>query len=198
MKTQFIVTQYGKELSSSKYTWDDDTKTFSSEENNLVLVFETSRVTFKTGYNCTFNTGGYCTFDTGSYCTFDTGSSCTFKTGFNCTFKTGAECTFDTSANCTFDTGAYCIFKTCANCTFKTGSNCTFDTSNNCTFNTGSNCVIIRRDIFEIIHPDNGVEIKLNKYLIKGFSKVKEKVELTLKEVSDKLGIPLDQLRIKD
>jgi len=35
----FTVTQYGKELEKSKYTFDEETKTFSSKENNLVLDF---------------------------------------------------------------------------------------------------------------------------------------------------------------
>jgi hypothetical protein len=95
------VTQYGKELDKSKYTWDKENKVFSTEENNLVLDFSdysevifntSSHCIFKTGSNCTFNTGSHCTFKTGDYCTFKTGSYCIFKTGFNCIFKTGANC----------------------------------------------------------------------------------------------------------
>jgi hypothetical protein len=81
----FSVTQNGKSLSKSKYSWDEKTKVFSTDEDNLVLDFSD-------GSYCTFKTGSYCTFDTGSYCTFKTGSYCTFKTGHNCTFKTGDNC----------------------------------------------------------------------------------------------------------
>ena len=90
MKT---VTQFGKELDKSSYSWNESTRTFSSNENNLVLDFNNiDNVTFKTGYDCTFKTGSNCTFDTGFNCIFKTGSGCTFKTGFNCTFKTGYNC----------------------------------------------------------------------------------------------------------
>ena len=89
----FSVAQNGKVLDVSKYNWNEETKVFSSKENNLVLYFsEYSRCTFKTGYYCTFITGACCTFDTGTHCTFDTSSNCTFKTSDNCTFKTGEKC----------------------------------------------------------------------------------------------------------
>jgi hypothetical protein len=35
----FTVTQFGKDLPKSKYTWDEKSKTFSSIEDNLVLDF---------------------------------------------------------------------------------------------------------------------------------------------------------------
>ena len=71
------VLQNGKPISLDKFEWNEETKTFSSAKNGLVLDF--------TGIDgCTFDTGSYCTFKTGSYCTFDTGWDCTFKTGENC------------------------------------------------------------------------------------------------------------------
>jgi len=98
------ITQNGKELDASKYSWDEKTKTFSTNENNLVLDFsdfsEYNGVTFNTGSGCTFNTGSHCTFKTGYSCTFNTGSGCTFNTGFGCTFKTYSNCTFKTGDNC--------------------------------------------------------------------------------------------------
>ena len=35
----FTVTQKGKPLNKKLYTWDESTKTFSSNENDLVLDF---------------------------------------------------------------------------------------------------------------------------------------------------------------
>jgi len=65
----FTVTQYGKELEKSKYTFDEETKTFSSKENNLVLDFSKIKwITFKTASDCTFKTSSDCTFDTGFNC----------------------------------------------------------------------------------------------------------------------------------
>ena len=93
MSIKFSVTQNSKKLPKSKYTWDEKTKTFSSEEKNLVLDFKgVSDCTFKTGEGCTFKTGWGCTFKTGWGCTFKTGSDCTFKTGWGCTFDTGSDC----------------------------------------------------------------------------------------------------------
>ena len=143
---KFSVTRNGKPLDPSLYTWDEETQTFSTTEENLLLDFsEYSNCTFKTGSNCTFKTGSNCTFVTGWGCTFDTGSDCTFDTGSNCTFVTGSDCTFDTGSNCTFDTGW--------DCTFVTGWDCTFVTGSGCTFVTGSDCVIVRRGVLEYFSP---------------------------------------------
>ena len=148
----FSVTQNGKALDSSKYQWNEEAKTFSSKEDNLVLDFSE--------------------YDS---CTFDTGSHCTFKTGSCCTFDTGSHCTFDTSYGCTFDTGTHCTFDTGDNCTFITDYDCTFKTGYNCTFNTGSYCVIVRRDVCEIIQLIPNQTIKLNGYKIKGYTVIEEK-----------------------
>ena len=92
-EVQQRVLQNGKPLPLDKFEWDEKTKTFSSNEDGLVLDFAgISNCTFVTGWNCTFKTGGNCTFDTGDGCTFDTGGNCTFDTGSDCTFKTGSEC----------------------------------------------------------------------------------------------------------
>ena len=98
----FKVTQNGKTLSKDKYTWDKNTKTFSTIENNLVLDFSGID-------NCIFKTGADCAFKTGSECTFDTGSSCAFKTGASCAFKTGYDCIFKTDSDCKFKTGSDCV-----------------------------------------------------------------------------------------
>jgi hypothetical protein len=148
----YKVTQYGLELHPSKYKFEENTKMFSSLENDLILDFSTlSNCTFVTGSNCTFVTGSNCTFNTDSSCTFNTGPNCTFYTGHSCTFntdavcvfKTGSSCTFDVGHSCTFDVGHSCTFNTGSNCTFNTGSHCTFDTSSYCTFDTSSNCTFV-------------------------------------------------------
>jgi len=86
----------GKPLSLDLFTWDEETYTFSSDQNDLVFDF-------KDVYRCTFSTGWYCTFNTGKGCTFKTGSECTFNTFSNCTFHTGSECTFHTGDGCAFN-----------------------------------------------------------------------------------------------
>ena len=109
-EVQQRVLQNGKPLKLDKFSWDEKTNTFSSDEDDLVIDFnDIDYCTFKTGSYCIFDTGSDCTFKTGSYCTFDTGSYCTFDTGSDCTFKTGSNCTFDTGSNCIFDTGSDCV-----------------------------------------------------------------------------------------
>ena len=111
------ITQNGKELDTSKYSWDKKTKIFSTLESNLSLDFsDYFGVTFKTDFNCTFHTGPDCTFHTGSYCTFNTGNNCAFNTGSDCTFNTGYNCTFKTGNDCTFKTGDNCV---CIRCDVK-------------------------------------------------------------------------------
>ena len=74
---KFSVTKNGVALDKSLYTWDEATKTFSSDQNELVLDFANID-------GCTFTTGRSCTFNTGYDCTFNTGYGCTFNTGDNC------------------------------------------------------------------------------------------------------------------
>ena len=89
----YSVTKNGIPLDPSLYTFNEETRTFSSKEDDLVLDFSLiSGCTFKTGSGCTFNTNSYCTFKTSFDCTFDTGSDCTFDTSYDCTFKTGSGC----------------------------------------------------------------------------------------------------------
>ena len=169
----FSVTQYGKPLSETKYKWDEETRTFSTKEDDLVLDFsDYSNVSFVTGYSCTFKTGPCCTFKTGNYCTFTTWSDCTFTTGSSCTFTTGSCCIFTT--------GHYCTFTTEYSCTFTTQDSCTFNVYHCCEFAVGKECSITRRDVFEVIIPDPDKKIKLREFEIKGFY---TEEELMIKEI---------------
>ena len=85
MPKNFSVTRNGVALDPSLYSWDEKTKTFSTNEDGLVIDFRGwDRVTFRTGDDCIFTTGDDCIFTTGDYCTFKTGSRCTFDTGSEC------------------------------------------------------------------------------------------------------------------
>ena len=145
------VTQFGQVLDPSKYTWDESTNTFSTNESNLVLDFlGIEGVTFKTGTDCTFNTSFGCTFNTSFGCNFNTSYNCTFKTGYGCNFNTGSNCTFNTSFDCTFKTDTGCTFNTSFGCTFNTGYVCTFNTGDGCNFNTGDGCTFKTGDCCNI------------------------------------------------
>jgi len=63
------VLQNGKPLDLDKFTWDLETRTFSTTEAGLVLDFKgIDNITFKTGSDRTFNTWDGCTFKAGSGC----------------------------------------------------------------------------------------------------------------------------------
>jgi hypothetical protein len=178
--TKFSVTKDGKVLDPSLYTWDENTKTFSTKENGLVLDFTgVNRVTFNTRSYCTFNTGDSCTFNTGYSCTFNAGFDCTFKTGSECIFNTGSCCVFNTYSDCTFNTDSYCIFDTGYSCTFNTGSSCAFKTSSDCTFEVGDNCCLIRLDVKGVTKIPTGKKIKLNESGIAGYTIIEEKKEIS-------------------
>ena len=94
-----------------------------------------------------------------------------------------------------FNTNSDCTFKTDSDCTFDTSYDCTFNTGYDCTFKTGFDCVVVRRDIFEVIKLKEGKKIKLNGYNIKGYKVLVKKAtkdtttkEMTVAEVSEKLG----------
>ena len=147
--SEFSVTQNGKPLDKSKYTWDKETRTFTTKEDNLVLDFSKnnsitfntgSRCIFKTGDDCKFNTLDNCTFTTGSKCEFNTGERCNFNVENYCIFNTKDYCRFNARNNCKFNTGDCCTFRAIDNCDFVTGGFCIFYTYSFCTFNTENNC----------------------------------------------------------
>ena len=66
---KYSITKDGIPLDKSLYTLDEETKTFSSTVDGLVLDFSgEDSWTFKTSFCCTFKTSYGCTFDTGYGC----------------------------------------------------------------------------------------------------------------------------------
>ena len=96
----FTVSQNGQPLPKSKYNWDEKTKTFITEENNVVVDFGVvegvivktgSYSTVKTGHSSTVTTGYCSTVKTGDYSTVTTGDSSTVTTGHCSTVTTDGE-----------------------------------------------------------------------------------------------------------
>ena len=85
-EVQQRVLQNGKPLSLDKFEWDEKTKTFSSNENDLVLDF-------KGVDNLTINCRNYCTINCESFCTINCGYYCTINCRYYCTINPkGDEC----------------------------------------------------------------------------------------------------------
>ena len=143
----FTVSRYGKTLDPNFYTWDKENKIFTTKEDNVVLDFSTID-------GVTFNTGSFCTIEAGSNCIFNIGDDCNVISGSGCNVVSGSGCMINTCSGCTFDVKDECVFKTGSSCEFK----------------VGIECVIIRRDNFEVIHPDEKKILKLNKFWETGFT----------------------------
>lgn len=114
--TKFTVSQNGKTVSDTHYTWDETTKTFYTDVEGLDIDFSGIHgVTFKVGKHCNITTGSNCVFITGSYCTFKTTGDCIFTTGSYCKFTTESSCMFKTYNNCEFNIPTQCVVVTAIN-----------------------------------------------------------------------------------
>lgn len=71
------VSQNGKPLALNKFTWCEETKTFSSDQDNLVIDFSLLD-------NCTINCKSSCAINCGRNCTIDCGRNCTIDCGGDC------------------------------------------------------------------------------------------------------------------
>ena len=109
-EVQKRVLKDGKPLDLNLFEWNEETRTFDSPIDGLVLDF-------KGIDNVEFICWVECSFETGNNCIFNTKSKCTFKTGDSCSFYTWSNCTFNTENNCSFNTWADCKFKAGNNCT---------------------------------------------------------------------------------
>jgi hypothetical protein len=94
MKVMYKDTE--KIVESDKYTYDINTRTFTSSLSNIIIETDMDNINFilencehnsiTAGNFCTFKTGDNNTFTTGYYCKFDTGENCYFNVGFNSEF----------------------------------------------------------------------------------------------------------------
>lgn len=81
-EVQSRVLQNGKPLALDKFIWNADTRTFSSQENGLVIDFAGIN-------NCILNMGSNCSVETGNNCSCTTGPDCSLSTGWHCTVDAG-------------------------------------------------------------------------------------------------------------
>ena len=122
---QITVSKNGQIVDSGKYDWNTNTKTFSTNEDGLVLDFgELENVTIKCGYSCTINSGSHCTINSGSHCTINSGYDCTINSGSYCTINCGNSCTINSGYNCTINCGYSCTIRTYWDTEIIAGKNC--------------------------------------------------------------------------
>ena len=164
-EVQKRVLQNGKPLALSKFSWDEKTNTFSSNEDNLVIDFYDKSVTVTTGYRSTITTGYDSTVTTGYDSTIKTGNCSTITTGYRSTITTGYRSTVTTDYDSTVTTGY--------DSTVTTGYDSTVTTGAWSTVTTGKNCAVV---IFNSNLPvqmviGNNDAIQTAPYNIKGYLK---------------------------
>lgn len=128
-QVQQRVLKDGKPLALDLFTWDEETSTFSSKEERLILDFS--------GIN---------------NCVFNVWDDCIIKTGNNCILNTECNCILDSQDNCTLTVEDCCTIRTGNNCILNTGYNCVADTGGSCKLtmqggyilHMGTNCEVIR------------------------------------------------------
>ena len=92
-EVQKRVLQNGRPLALSQFTWCKKTKTFSSDEDFLVIDFTgVDGVCVNAGNGCTITTEDGCTIKAGSDCTITTGGYCTITTEDDCTITAEWDC----------------------------------------------------------------------------------------------------------
>ena len=84
-EVQKRVRQNGKPLPLNKFSWNEKTNTFTSDEDYLMLDFSDKD-------NCNFKTGSHCILITGNNCTFETGDKRFLATWDDCILETGDNC----------------------------------------------------------------------------------------------------------
>ena len=145
------VLQSGNPLPLSEFSWDENTNTFISNEDNLVIDFwdvDFSTVTtghhstVKTGHYSTVTTGAHSTVNTGDYATVTTGGYATVTTGNSSTVTTGYRSTVTTEGYATVTTGGYSTVKTGDYSTVKTRYKSTVTTDDYSTVTAGGNSTV--------------------------------------------------------
>jgi len=105
----YKITKDGVALDPKLYTIDKVNRTFTSEENGLVINFTgKSDWHFRIRNNCTVTAGDECFIDAWGDCTITTANRCTINTG----------------SGCDITTGDYAVVVTCGNSTITGGENC--------------------------------------------------------------------------
>ena len=79
----------GKIVESHKYTYDIDTRVFTSSLSNIIIETDMDGVIFILE-GCEYNS-----ISAGNFCTFKTGDNNFFYTGYYCKFDTGENCYFN-------------------------------------------------------------------------------------------------------
>ena len=129
------VLQHGKPLPLSKFSWDENTNTFISNEDNLVIDFRNiDYSTVMTGNYSTVNTGDDSTVTTGDSSTVTTKYRSTVTTGDHSTVTAGVCSTVTTEVCSTVTTGCHSTVTTGSFSTVTAGDKSTVRARRECCF----------------------------------------------------------------
>jgi len=94
----------------SDFTWDKDTRTFTSGLYNLDINFHgVDNCVISVIANCFITVGWSSTIQAGRTCKIVTGGGCTIDTGPGCSIETGDRCTIRTDEECVIEPGEKCV-----------------------------------------------------------------------------------------
>ena len=105
-ETIFTVRKNNKPLDISLYNWDEETGTFSTKENDLVIDFgNADNITFKIGFRTTIYCGSGCYINSGSFCKCYVGHGCYLNIGSGCYINSGDFCNINSLVGCNITSG---------------------------------------------------------------------------------------------
>jgi len=146
------VLKDGKPLALKLFSWDEDTRTFSSTISGLVIDFsDCDNCAITAWNNSTITAGDNGTITTGDNCAITAGSGCTITTWNNSTITAGSGCTITAGDNGTITARNYgriaawnnCAITALRGCTITARSGCTITTQDNYTITIRDNCTFI-------------------------------------------------------
>jgi ribosomal protein L36 len=175
------VLQNGKPLALNKFSWDGETETFSTKENDLVIDFSgLDYLTIKSGHNSTVTCGYRSTVTCGHWSTVTCGDgsnvTCGYSSNVTCGHRSTVTCWDGSNVTCGDGSTVTCGYRSTVTCGYRSTVTCGEDSNVTCgdgsTVTCGEECVIVRRGgVFEVIQPMAGDIIQICPYEIKGHLK---------------------------
>lgn len=178
----------GVPLSLENFTWDEETKTFSSKvdglkidlsffggitfnlaDNCTAIIGDESRVkagnrsVIVGGFSCQVETQDYCRLEMRMGCSLRMGFCCSLEALYNTTVKAGSSCSIKVGDDSNLDIGPYCRVMVRSGSKLRTLHSCTIEAMNG--------CILIRKDLpFKKVRLPEEKKVRLNGPMKKGYT----------------------------
>jgi uncharacterized protein (DUF2345 family) len=155
-EVQKRVLQNGKPLALNKFSWDEKTKTFSTNENNVLADFSgIDHVTLTAGGWSTLTAGDNSTLTAGGYSTLRAGNGCTLTAGWQGTLTAGGWSTLTAEDNSTLTAGWQSTLTAGGWSTLTAEDDSTLTARGYCTLKAGNGCTLTAEDNSTLTAGDN-------------------------------------------